>query len=93
MVGSETKDGDTEVTTWSATPFADNFLIGGTSNSADFTEKEECATNGTGCAYLTNWNKVTQEFDQKWIFTAAHDIIDIKFDPNNEFFALVFSQK
>lgn len=63
IVGSSTKDGNTEVTVWSETPFPDTYLIGGHSESKDFTEDAYCADNLHGCAYLTNWNKVTQEFE------------------------------
>ena len=62
-IGPSTKDGDTEVTAWSETPFPDTYLIGGSSESKDFTENNVCAKNGRGCAYLTNWNKVSQEFE------------------------------
>ena len=60
VLGPKSKDGSTTLSVWRETPFSDNFLIGGSSNSKEFTEKEECATNGVGCAYITNWNKVTQ---------------------------------
>ena len=58
VVGPSTKDGSTEVTAWSESPFPDTYLIGGSSDSKDFTEDSVCANNGRGCAYLTNWNKV-----------------------------------
>ena len=92
VVGPSTKDGSSEVTAWSATPFSDTYLIGGTSNSADFTEDSDCAENTHGCAYLTNWNKVSQEFEQKWIFTAVYSVSDIVFDPTELYFTVVFKQ-
>ena len=67
VVGPTTKDGDTTVTTFAETPSTDNYMIGGLSTSLDFTEYEECVENG--CAYLATWNKVSQKFSQKWIFT------------------------
>ena len=96
IVGSATKDGDTGVTVWSETPFVDMYLIGGMSNSADFTERDDCSN---GCAYMANWNKVSQEFDQKWIFNEVQDLVDIKFETwqgvtkENYTFALVFSKQ
>ena len=59
IVGSNTKDGSTEVSKWTETPFPDTYLIGGHSESKDFTEDEYCSTSQHGCAYLTNWNKVS----------------------------------
>ena len=79
ILGSSTQDGNTDVQVWSETPFTDTYLIGGNSDSADFTENPMCATNGKGCAYLANWNKISQEFTQKWIFTKPTTIKDIKF--------------
>jgi len=83
---------------WSETPFSDSYLIGGNSDSADFTEDKTCASNGKGCAYLANWNKVSQEFTQKWIFTKASDVVDIKFESFAETqttytFAVIFSEE
>ncbi len=63
LLGSKTKDGSTTVTTWAQTPYTDNYLIGGTSNSADFTEQAECATNVGGCAFLANWNSISSRYE------------------------------
>ena len=82
MLGPKSKDGNTTLSVWTETPFSDNFLIGGSSNSLEFTEKKECTTNGVGCAYITNWNKVTQEYEQKYIFTSVYDVLDFKFSPD-----------
>ena len=60
VLGPKSKDGSTTLSVWLKTPDTDNYLIGGSSNSKEFTEKEECATNGVGCAYITNWNHITQ---------------------------------
>ena len=60
VLGPKSKDGSTTLSVWLKTPDSDNYLIGGSSNSKEFTEKEECATNGVGCAYITNWNHITQ---------------------------------
>ena len=97
-MGSSTQDGDTDVQVWSETPFTDSYLIGGNSNSADFTENEVCASNGKGCAYLANWNKITQDFTQKWIFTKPTTIKDIKFasldnSQQDYTFAMVFEEE
>ncbi len=80
IVGSSTKDGNTGVQVWAETPFSDNYLIGGNSDSADFTEDATCASNGKGCAYLANWNKVSQVYTQKWIFNKVSEVVDIKFE-------------
>ena len=90
IVGSSTKDGNTEVTVWAETPFPDTYLIGGHSESEDFTEDSLCSENEHGCAYLTNWNKVSQEFEQKWIFTDVFNVIDIMFSPDQSVFAVAF---
>ena len=39
LLGSNTKDGNTQISTWAQTPQEDHILIAGTSNSADFTER------------------------------------------------------
>ena len=97
VLGSVAKDGNTDVMAWSETPFTDNYLIGGNSDSLAFTEHEECSTNGKGCAYITNWNKVSQEFTQKWIFTEAETLLEIVFEPYEDErdepkFAAIFSK-
>ena len=98
IVGSSTKDGDTDITVWHETPFSDAYLIGGNSNSKDFTEKSVCSSNGTGCAYLAVWNKVSQDFTQKWIFTKVFSVQDIKFQDFEDTvqdiytFAVVFNE-
>lgn len=97
VLGSASRDGDTSVTIWSETPDKDYYLIGGNSDSQDFTEQASCSKGG-GCAYLANWNRITQQFDQKWVFTDLSAVADIKFEPydspvGDKTFALVFAKK
>ena len=97
ILGAESKDGDTGVTIWSETPDEDYYLIGGNADSQDFTEQASCTKNG-GCAYLANWNRLTQQFDQKWVFTELSEVADIKFESydsaaGDNKFALVFAKK
>ena len=79
-IGPKTRDGDTVVSAWSETSSIDHYLVGGTSNSLALTENEACTKKKSGCAFLVTWNKLTQVYDQKWIFTEVQDIVDIVFD-------------
>ena len=95
VVGPTTKDGDTTVTSFAETPNVDYYMIGGSSNSVDFTENEDCAADG--CAYLATWNKVSQKFTQKWVFTDVHTLENIDFEPfdsssDRPHFAVVFNR-
>ena len=97
VVGPASQDGETSVTIWSETPDKNAYLIGGNSNSEDFTEESVCTKSG-GCAYLANWNRISQKFDQKWVFTDANQVVDIKFEPytsiaGEKIFAIVFANK
>lgn len=80
IIGPMSKDGNTRVTTWAKSPYPGNYLVGGISDSPSFTEKVECAENGTGCAFLTNWSVETETFTQRWVWSAASNIREIVFD-------------
>ena len=85
------------MSSWAEAPLEEYFLIGGSSNSADFTEKPECAEKQAGCAFLVSYNTVSQSFDQKWVFTAVSNVREILFQPAasataETVFALVFDK-
>ena len=94
VVGPVEKDGDTDVFTFSETPNVDYYMLGGSSNSVDFTENEDCAENG--CAYMAVWNKISQKFSQKWIVTEVESLVNIEFEPfdsssDRPYFATIFN--
>ena len=97
VVGPKSRDGNTEVTVWQEATDGETYLVGGKSDSKDFTEHASC-TNG-GCAFMATWNKVTQEFSQKAIFTEVQTVIAIVFEPFTDGeslakkFAMVFSKE
>ena len=82
MLGPQSKDGDTKVTVWAQSPFPANYLIGGWSNSIDFTESTECSTNGFGCAFMANWSTESETFTQRWIWKASSGVREIVFQPD-----------
>ena len=76
IFGPASKDGDTEVTVWTETPNEIYYLIAGTTNSKDFSDGVEGSSS-----FLVLWNKLTQEFEQKWLLGAGSQVIDLKFEP------------
>ena len=61
---------------WTETPNENYYLIAGTTNSKDFSDGVEGSSS-----FLVSWNKLTQEFEQKWLLGAGSEVIDLKFEP------------
>ena len=80
ILGPASRQGKTSVTIWAQSPNDDYYFIGGTSDSVDFTEEDSCQREN-GCAFMAQWNRISQEFEQKWVFSQYTDLVDIKFEP------------
>jgi len=93
VLGSQTQDGDTTVTTWQAGGVGKAYLIGGHSFSPDFTETEDGVCNELGCAYVTYWYKKDEKHLENWVFTKMETVINIGSQPRTKNSVVVFKKR
>lgn len=92
VLGSKDVDGDTQVSAWAEGALENSFVIGGKSTSESFLEYTKGDCGSRGCAYVTVWFQIKEQFAARWAFPKFRDVLTIQSHVDSQRAAVAFSR-